>query len=171
MPFVNKEELNTNRTTNATGLLSAFGGLFAVVEGITHGQPAWVWVPTLCVSLSGAISQWLQGTPSTETKLIARVLDLKPGMTNADLAHSLVSRFIKPSAASTATPDGPYAYDRPPAMVPTPAPPEVISQAWGEADRLRAKFAEAPIEGARGMTPSQYAAYSMADEEDPITQF
>jgi hypothetical protein len=86
-----------------------FGGLAAAIGGITNGEPVYVWLPAVCLSLSGAISQWLQGEPSKETMLIARVLNLQPGMTNSDLAKNLVQRFIADQPKTAPPPAPPMA--------------------------------------------------------------
>lgn len=89
--FIDKSQLNVDRTTNATGILAIVGAASAAYEGIAHGTPIGVWLPAFVIGLSTAVAQWLQGTPSGQTKAIAKLLKLE-GETNVDLGIDLVRR-------------------------------------------------------------------------------
>jgi hypothetical protein len=102
--LINKGAINQAHATNATGILSLFGGMAAAVGGISHGEPIYMWLPAFAIGFGTSIAQWLQGEPSKETMLIARVLDLQPGMTNADLGRNMIQRFLAERPKSTPAP-------------------------------------------------------------------
>jgi hypothetical protein len=161
--LINKSTIKIDKTTNATGILAIVSGLAATIGGITNDQPVYVWLPTLCLSISGAISQWLQGEPSSETLMIAKVLDLQPGMTNSDLARSLVRRFVgeQPKPAPKAEP--PLAQKSRPI-----APPEQSQPSWGHPPTWPRPEPSGSI--ATADFP-RWQAEALAGENDEITQF
>lgn len=172
--FIDKSALNVNRTTNATGLLSAIAALGAVFEGISHDRPVWEWLPMFALGVSNAIAQWLQGTPSTQTKAIARLLNLE-GDTNADLGISLVRRVADSGPAHDrgvvdVSRNEPTQSDRMAGLDTRlwVAPPENLSPGEAKAAAWRAASivrGQEPIEGTN-VYGAEYAALSQSATED-----
>jgi hypothetical protein len=92
--FIDKTRLNANRTTNATGLLSAASAIAAAWDGISHARSVAQWLPMVAIGMTSAIAQWLQGEPTPATKLIANVLRLDEGRTNADFLRDVFDRVF-----------------------------------------------------------------------------
>ncbi len=149
--FIDKTQLNVNRTTNATGLLSAIGAIGAAIDGIAEGRPIGAWLPMVVIGGGGAIAQWLQGIPTPTTKLIASVLHLDESRTNAEMLRNVFRRVISTgvvpgleqgsvmnAAADVVQVD---AVDTPRSAARLPvSSPENISMAWDEARRLKREF-------------------------------
>jgi hypothetical protein len=177
--FVDKTQLNVNHTTNATGLLSVFGVLGTIVYGVANHKAVGDWLPTVFIGAAGAIAQWLQGIPTPTTKLIASVLHLDESRTNAEMLWEVFRRIISTGIVpgleqSSSVLNADTAKEMQVDMVDSPRPasrlsvsnPEVISEAWRQADIARGRK---PIEGT-DMYPSEYVRGVMAGNFDNVTQ-
>lgn len=92
--FIDKSRLDINRTTNATGVVTAVTALMGAYEAATSGVPIKVWGPMTIGGLLSAFAQWLQGSPSAETKAIAKAIGLNNRGNNRDLISSIVDRAV-----------------------------------------------------------------------------
>lgn len=92
--FLDKSQLPLNRTTNATGLLSAIGAITGAIDGITGDRPVMTWLPVVMMGFAGAIAQWLQGVPTQKTQLIGDILQLNGSKTNAEFIRGVMARII-----------------------------------------------------------------------------
>lgn len=92
--FIDKSRLNVNNSTNVAAIASLVAAVSIVGNGLhRHPSEFFAWGPEAIGLVAGAFSQWLQGTPSQETKLIKSVLQLE-GETNAQLVRSAINRII-----------------------------------------------------------------------------
>lgn len=92
--FIDKSRLNVNHSTNAAAIASLVAAVAIVADGLhRHPSEFFAWGMQAIGLVAGAFSQWLQGTPSQETKLIKSVLQLE-GETNAQLVRSAINRII-----------------------------------------------------------------------------
>ena len=178
--FIDKTRLNANRTTNATGLLSAASAIAAAWDGIANARSVAQWLPMVAIGMTSAIAQWLQGEPTPATKLIANVLRLDEGRTNAEFLRDVFDRIfasgVVPGVGSAnegselnaalldrMANDGNYG-DRGIDNLRNIAPPEIIrSQAWRAADIARGR---PPIDDT-DIYPSEYAVRSVSGDDGP----
>lgn len=184
--FIDKTRLDADNTTNVTGLVSAIGAITGAIDGISHGRPVGVWLPMVFVGLSGAIAQWLQGSPSQGTKLISSILRLEEAPTNAVLLRNIFDRILDSGAVPGAAVVGDVSPEterrRSDVLDPiphwgghvpewsdggTPTRLDIRAQAHRAADIARGR---SPIEGT-DMYPSQFTVLSQpGDDFDDVTQ-
>lgn len=87
--FIDKSRLNIDRTTNATAIVTLGAAFTALWQGVQSHNLGEVAVAIgLC---HGAFAQWLQGSPSSETKAIFNLLGLEAG-SNRDIIRNFVDR-------------------------------------------------------------------------------
>jgi hypothetical protein len=183
--FIDKSRLNVDNSTNAAAIASLVAAASIVGDGLhRHPSEFFAWGPQAIGLVVAAFSQWMQGSPSQETKLIKSVLQLE-GETNAQLVRSAFRRVV--GAGVVPGLDAPMQSDdlggfgaaegRGNALDAgdsygdrgsgdfsgaSIAPPENIrSQAWRAADIARGRD---PIEGT-DIYPSQYIRESMTGDE------
>jgi hypothetical protein len=92
--FINKAALNVDRATNASAIVQIGISISAIVGGMAQHLNPWVYAPSAMMGLLSAFGQWLQGAPSSDTKLITKVLGLEGGRTNAELVGLAFRRIV-----------------------------------------------------------------------------
>lgn len=92
--FIDKSRLNVDNSTNAAAIASLVAAASIVGDGLhRHPSEFFAWGPQAIGLVVAAFSQWMQGSPSQETKLIKSVLQLD-GETNAQIVRSAFRRVV-----------------------------------------------------------------------------
>lgn len=182
--FIDKSRLNVDNSTNAAAIASLVAAASIVGDGLhRHPSEFFAWGPQAIGLVVAAFSQWMQGTPSQETKLIKSVLQLD-GETNAQIVRSAfrrvvgagvvpgldapvpgddVGRFGAPERRGDALVVDVHDYgDR--GAVPPPAA-QVAEEYFDRQRREGRRLPNIPIAGT-SITPEQFAMDSMSGDSD-----
>jgi hypothetical protein len=183
--FIDKSRLNVDNSTNAASIASLVAAASIVGDGLhRHPSEFFAWGPQAIGLVVAAFSQWMQGTPSQETKLIKSVLQLE-GETNAQLVRSAfrrvvgagvvpgldapvpgddVGRFGAPERRGDAALDvGVPDYDDRGAM---PAPAARVAEDYFDRQRREGRrLPNIPIAGT-DITPERFSEISMGGDSD-----
>jgi hypothetical protein len=92
--MIDKKKIDQNNATNTSAAISAIGTMIAAINGIVYHRDFGDWMPVVLLGGASAFAQWLQGTPSARSQLVASVLRLDGAVTNAQLIRSAIDRLL-----------------------------------------------------------------------------
>lgn len=92
--MIDKKRIDQNDATNTSATISVVGTLIAMIDGIINHRDFGSWMPVVLLGGASAFAQWLQGTPSAKSQLVASVLRLDGVATNAQLVRSAIDRLL-----------------------------------------------------------------------------
>jgi hypothetical protein len=130
-----------------------------VLEGATK-QSLPPEIQDLILTIAAGTCLWFAGKPSARTYKILKTMRLNNGVT-AGADDNFVDQSFTAAETTVSTVDVPRA-----TRLPSVSNPEVISEAWRQADIARGK---SPIEGT-DIYPSEYVARSRSTSDDPQSE-
>jgi hypothetical protein len=138
MIMIDKKKIDQDDATNTSAAISAVGTMIAAINGVVYHRDFGDWMPVVLMGCASTVAQWLQGTPSSKSQLIASVLRLDGAATNAQLLRSAIDRLM----TSGVVPG--LGVSQPETMRPSPSPTRlrVNDQARAIADQMEQRLAE-----------------------------
>jgi hypothetical protein len=138
--MIDKKKIDQDDATNTSAAISAISTMIAAINGIVCHRDFGDWMPVVLLGCASTVAQWLQGTPSSKSQLIASVLRLDGAATNAQLVRSAIDRLLTSGVVPGLSVSQPETMR--PSVSPSPTRLRVNDQARAIADQMEQRLAE-----------------------------